>query len=378
MSDLKVLQITKFYPPHPGGIESVTCDLTVGLNERGVLCDVLCANDSRPTVIDIMKEGYRVSRMANYGNFFSTSLAPSIVSELKRRWKDYDLLHVHFPDPLSALALFLVKPKNKIVIHWHSDIIRQKKLLKIYLPLLNWVLRRADLIIGTSPQYVNASSQLRAFLPKTVSIPIGIRTDHLQYSPHSISNIKKRFGEKKLVFALGRLVYYKGFEYLIAAAREISDDAVILIGGTGGLDGKLRRLIQSEGVGTKVELLGMISPDDLGSYFKSCDLFCLPSIERSEAFGVVQLEAMALGKPVVSTNIAGSGVNWVNKNGETGITVAPKDSSALALAINRLLMDNTLYQQYAGAAYSRFNQFFRHETMVDKVMAVYEKLQGKQ
>lgn len=367
----RVLQLSKFYPPYWGGIESVTFEITEGINSMGMPCDVLVANTRLKTELDVFPKGYQVWRAANFGRLFSTSLAPALIFKLNEIKDRYDIIHVHFPDPLTAFALFVLNPKAKIIIHWHSDIIKQSFLLKFFLPLQNAVLKRAELIIGTSPLYISESLQLRNFLYKTIAIPLGSRVTD-QDTDQKTAEIKHQFEGKTILFGLGRLVYYKGFEYLIEAASILPEKYVVLIGGTGPLHEKLRSLIDSKKLSNKVFLLGKVSEFDLAAYYKACRIFCFPSTHASEAFGVSQIEAMSFGKPVVATLISKSGVPWVNEAGVSGLNVPVANPRELAKAIQLIDENETVYKQFSSGALNRYQTFFTPEKMVGTVMESYK------
>lgn len=199
-------------------------------------------------------------------------LSPAMIFRLRKIRKEYDIIHIHHPDPMACLALFLSGYKGPVVLHWHSDILKQKMLLRLYTPLQNWLLRRAKVIVGTTPVYVKESPFLENIQRKVTSIPIGI--DEMKPIPERVAQIKERYAGKKIIFSLGRLVEYKGYEYLIQAARRLTDDYVILIGGRGPLQEYLQALIDELGVADRVKLLGFIEDDDLPDYFGACDLFC--------------------------------------------------------------------------------------------------------
>lgn len=370
---MKILQLTKHYPPYFGGIESVTYDITEGINRLGYQSDVLCVNENKQDVFEQIKN-YQVWRMASWGKLMSTSISPQIIYQLERLKDDYDIIQVHFPDPMNALALFLTRPKSQIIIHWHSDIIKQNKVFRLYKPLQDWVLKRANAVVGTSHAYINSSKQLAPFIKKTVVIPIGIQDHRSGASDVIIKGIHNRFWNKKIVFSLGRLVYYKGFEYLIESARYLGEDTVVLIGGEGRLKKHLQNKIYKMGLVRKVFLLGNIPQDELGSYFEACNVFCLSSTERSEAFGVVLLEAMSFGKPIVATGIPGSGVSWVNEQGVTGFNVpvcSPKD---LAGKISLLLDQEGLYKSFCFNSRKRFEDMFTSERMVEQFIDLYKNI----
>lgn len=372
---MKVLQLTKFYPPVFGGIESVVYELAEGLNNRGIDTQVLCANLSREASSELYDGRYQVTRVGSYGKVLSTSVAPAMLGAVKSVGKEVDIIHVHLPDPLTNLALWWSRPKAKIVVHWHSDIVAQKRALKVYAPLQQWLLRRADAIIATSPPYVDSSPWLAPFKSKVFVVPIGMRDPGVQTGQTSFGDgPSKTYVGKTVIFALGRMTYYKGFEVLIRAAQRLPDDCVVLIGGDGDLLETHRNLISELKLESKVILLGRIPSDKLGEYFQRANIFCLPSIARSEAFGVVLLEAMAAGKAIVATDIPGSGVPWVNQHGVNGVNVPPDNANALASAISDLAASPELLKTYGLNARRRFLSEFTADVMVDATAGIYRKI----
>lgn len=367
---MKVLQLGKFFPPDIGGIETAMYEITEGLNKRGIRCDVLCSNSGREYREDTIN-CYRVYRTKSYGKIASTSVSPQMICKFKEIVDSYDIIHLHSPDPMANMALFLINPKRqKVIIHWHSDIVKQKFLLQFYRPLLFWMLRRADVILGTSSLYVEGSTFLKDFQDKISILPFGIKK--LDYQEEKVNKIKSKFPGKKIVFSLGRFVYYKGFEYLIRSSEYLDDSYVILLGGTGKEEQKLR--ILAKPYQNKVFFLGNIPGEELGNYYKACDIFCLPSIERSEAFGLVIVEAMSFGKPVVTTKIPYSGVSWLNQDGITGINVEPKNSEALAYTIMKICKNEALYKTMSENALMRYREHFTNDKYVDSLIQLYEKI----
>lgn len=367
---MRILQFGKFFPPHIGGMESFIFDLTEELS-RKVKCDVLCSNSKNKTTLE-NKKSYCIIRTASFGEIFSTSISPAMIWWLKKIGNKYDIIHLHFPDPMANLAYFLARPKTKLILHWHSDIIRPKKLLPFYEPLQNWLLKRAEKIIATSPNYLENSKYLKKYKTKCVPIPLGLNSKKLKINKNLVQKIKNLYNDKPIIFTLGRLIYYKGFEYLIEALKDIN--GYLLIGGSGPLRKKLEEQIEELNLKKKVILLGKIKKEELGSYYQACDLFCLPSIYKSEAFGLVQLEAMYFGKPIVSTNIPGSGVKWVNQNNITGLVVPPKDNKALAEAINKILKNPELKKKFGENAQRRFEKEFKIEAVANKIFKLYNEI----
>jgi glycosyltransferase len=238
------------------------------------------------------------------------------------------------------------------------------------------VLKRADVIIGTSPKYIQESPQLKDFVYKTVAIPLGSEVKVFENSASIEASIVKRFKGKKILFSLGRLVYYKGYNYLIEAARHISDDFVVVIGGEGPELSNLKKQVKSQKLENKVHLIGKIPQSELASWFKACYIFCFPSTFASEAFGVSQIEAMSFGKPVIATEIPRSGVSWVNAHGISGVNVKLGSATELAHAIQLLANDTKLYQKYSVGAKHRYETMFKPKQMVDAMLNQYLRLIG--
>ena len=362
---MKILHIGKFYPPYFGGIEKVNYDIVEGLNTKGIQTDVLCSNHIKGDTFSEIP--YKIYRTHTLKVIASTPL----IKTLNKIQNNYDIIHVHLPNPMANLAVFLIRSKAKIILHWHSDIIKQKKLLKLYSPLQTWLLKRADKIVITTPTYLEGSDTLKKYKNKIVCIPIGIDSKELFIEQSTLNSLKNKYKGYKIIFSLGRLVYYKGFEYLIEATKSLPNDVIILIAGIGELKEKLQEQISKHNLQDRVKLLGKIPFEELGAYYQLCDIFCLPSTKRSEAFGVVQIEAMAFGKPVISTSIKGSGVDWVNLNNVSGIIVPPKDANKLAEAIIELFTDEKKYQQLSVGAKKRYEEEFTKEKMVEGFKNLY-------
>jgi len=368
---MRVLQLGKFYPVQ-GGVEKTMFDLLTGLAESGISCDMLCAHNGAGSLEFSVAENNRVICCKTALRLYATMLSPQMVTSLRRIADSYDIIHVHHPDPMAALALWLSGYQGRVVLHWHSDIVKQKKLLWLYSPLQQWLLRRADLIVGTSPVYIAMSPLLRPFHSKCNSLPSCVSAIHPDKS--AVEVLRRRYSGKRIVFALGRLVHYKGYRYLVDAAKYLDDSYVVLIAGDGELRGELQRQIAQEGLTGKVQLLGHVPDAEKSAYYGACDVFCLSSIMKTEAFALVQAEAMSCGKPVVSCNIPGSGVPWVNADGVSGLVVEPKDSRALADAIRRITTDNALYEQLSRGGKARYQQLFTKEKMISRCLELYREL----
>jgi rhamnosyl/mannosyltransferase len=292
---------------------------------------------------------------------------------LRKFSKDKDILHFHEPFPLGVISYLLTKPKGKLVVWWHSDIIRQKKILYLYKPFILQFLKRADRIIVATAEHIESSAFLKAFKHKCEIIPFGIDVKRFQLTSNiqqEIDKIREKHGSKIILF-VGRLSYYKGIEYLIRAMKNVAGKLLLI--GQGPLGNKLREIVAEIHLENKVVFLGKLDDQEIIPYYHSCDIFVLPSVANSEAFGIVQLEAMACGKPVVNTAIP-TGVPQVSINGKTGITVPPKDTDSLAMAINTLLDNENLRERYGREALIRVQNCFTMEKMIEKVYRTYKTL----
>lgn len=372
---MKILQLGKFYPC-PGGIEAVMLDLVKGISERNIDCDMLCTHlhpGKKASIYNINPHAH-VFCAKSIMKKFSTMISPEMIFWLRRIANDYDIIHIHHPDPMAAIALWLSNYNGKVVLHWHSDIVKQKRLLSLYRPIQNWLIKRASIIVGTTPVYVKQSADLANVQDKCTFLPIGI--EPMKWDEKKVAEIKQRFPGKHIVFSLGRLVHYKGFKYLIDAARYLPNNYVVLIGGSGILKDELEQQISKNNLSRKVYLLGRISNEDLPNYYHAADIYCLSSIQKTEAFAIVQIEAMSCSRPVVATNIHGSGVQWVNADGVSGLNVPICDGHALANAIQSIINNPSLYSKYSSGAYQRFNSLFTKNRMIENCLNIYKKVLG--
>ncbi|MBV4412038.1 glycosyltransferase [Enterobacteriaceae bacterium YMB-R22] len=380
MKHIKVLHFSKFFPPAVGGIEQVAYDIVDGINQSkiGYHCDVICFNHKlgQGTIVDKECDGH-IYRIKTKKVIASAPLSFDILVKYFKIVNKYDIIHLHVPNPLATIAA-LFTCKKKIVVHWHSDIVKQRKALFFFRPFQNWMLSKADKIIVTSDKYGNESEQLKNYRHKLVTVPIGIKDPVGFEAALDLYDLKNRYKGKRVVFSLGRLAYYKGFDYLIESAQLLPDDYIVLIGGAGEHYNKLSKKIQHLNLKNKVILLGKLPAEHLMTYYQLADVFCMPSIEKSEAFGVVQLEAMANSVPVVSTQITGSGVDWVNKHGISGLTVPVKDSGALAEAIIDICGTADKHDFFSKGARARFMEHFTAKKMCDGVKILYDSFNIKE
>ena len=365
---MKILHVNKFYTPVLGGIERVVQDIAEGLEKKGYTNEVLaCGGKWRGGVEDI--NGIRVYRAGRVGMLLGMPISLSFFSLFRKRVKEADAVFLHHPFPLAFLAHLFFGRSKKLFVWYHSDIVRQRISGLLIRPMIHKVLRRANKIFVASNNLLGHSSMLRGIREKCVVIPFGIDltkfedTDAIRNEARAIHS---RYGTP-LILSVGRPVYYKGFEYLIHAMQGV--DAKLLIIGSGPLERQLKNLARELKLSESVFFLPHVP--SLLPYYYACDFFVLPSCEASEAFGIVQLEAMACGRTVINTNLR-TGVPEVNIDGETGITVPPKDSHTLHDAILKLIGDRKLCERFSMRARERVEERFRMEKFIDALAADVE------
>ncbi|HEX5726186.1 MAG TPA: glycosyltransferase [Longimicrobiaceae bacterium] len=364
---MKVLHLGKFYPPDPGGMESHVADLCAALRAH-VEVEVVVSGRGRRTVAERV-DGVPVTRVGTLASVASASFSPGMVGAIRRARAD--LVHFHHPNPPAMLAYLASGHRGPLVVTYHSDIVRQRVLGALVEPVLHAFLRRARVIIASSPEYLATSPVLRKHASRCRVIPFGIDAAALRAgSAEEAAALRARYGPR-VVLGVGRLVYYKGFDYLIRALSSVGGH--LLLAGDGPLRPALEREAAAAGVADRVTFLGSVP--DLRPYYHAADVFVLPSVARSEAFGLVQLEAMACGVPVVNTRL-GTGVEFVAPHGVAGLTVPPADAAALAGAIGRLLDDPALRAAYGRAGRERVEREFGRERMVRRTLDVYREVAG--
>jgi len=369
---MNVLMVNKLYYPVIGGVENHVRDLATSISSISYDVDirVLAANTSGKTVEEVI-DGIEVTKVANLVTVQSAPVAPSFPLWLKKLKSD--IYHFHFPYPVGELAYLTARPPGKLVVTYHSDIIRQKFLLSLYKPFLKSFLKKADRILVSSPNMVKHSPVLQEYEDKCKVAHFGIELSRFKMNKQmkeKIRHIEEEYPGKIVLF-VGRLIYYKGVKYLIEAMEDV--DAHLIIVGEGPLGSELKNLASELGISNKISFVGSISDEDLPAFYYVCDIFVLPSIARSEAFGLVQLEAQACGKPIVSTNLK-TGVPYANLDKVTGLVVPPESKDDLSRAINQLLQDSALCKKYGGAGKKRVEEEFSKEAMAKTVLEVYKEI----
>lgn len=372
---MKIIQTSKAYSPFLGGVETVVQQLAEGFVEHHQLeSRVVVCNDGRHTRHDTRK-GVSITYAGTLARLASLPISPSFPVHLLR--ETGDILHIHEPflvGPFVYLTFsWLAKKRFKrLVIWWHSDVIRQRALARIYTPLHRAILRAADAITVATPGHISASTFLGDFTSKCHIIHYGVdparfvMTHELQ---QRVLAIRQQYN-KPLVLFVGRLIYYKGAEYLVQAMHLLPDAHLIMVG-NGPLKPELETLAR-EGH-NNVTFLPPLQQQDLAAMYHACDVFVLPSVENSEGFGIVQLEAMACGKPVITSDLP-TGVTYVNVDGKTGLVVPRRQAQPLANAIQTLLENAELRQKLGAYARNRVEQAFTVEGMVKQTVNLYQSL----
>ena len=370
-----IVHLGKFSFPYRGGIESVTELAAEGAVKAGrevtiigFSKDVDDGKQNRNGILDV--------RCRCLFTVASQPLGIGYFIKAIRHGRKADIVHLHLPNMLAALAVLFLGSRARVIVHWHSDVVGKGWIARMLRSLESAVLRRATRIICTSHAYAEASHALMPFRGKVIVVPIGIKDQAPKSAidPVSKAGVEEVVAVRKIVLSVGRLVPYKGFDLLIRAARHLPGDVVIIIIGDGPLKQSLLALSKELGLSDRVVFWGRADPDVLTEFFRRATLFCLPSVQRSEAFGVVLVEAMSYGLPIVATEIAGSGVPWVNAHKVSGLNVPPNDPEALADACLRLIHDNSLRHRLSAGAQHRFKTEFTADVFVSRLLAIYDSV----
>lgn len=371
---IRILHISKYYYPYAGGIEDVCYNVVRILqNQIGVQQYVFCFNDKNQTINDAYND-ISVRRVAIKRVVSSQPISTCYKKELKDLIVSFKPTHIHFhaPNPLGAYFLMKIIPQEvKLVVHWHSDIVAQKFIYSIIKTSETKLLKRADIIIATSPDYALFSKPLNRFSAKVEVVQNVI--DPVKFAmteklKKQIAHIKQSYGNRPIILFVGRHVKYKGLKYLIESAGNVKEECIIIIGGNGSLTEKLKK---KSDLAKHVIFVGRIVDEELAAYYNAADIFVFPSITRNEAFGIALAEAMYCETPAITFTIEGSGVNWVNLKGVTGIEVENSNSALLAQAIDTLLQNNQLRETMAINAKKRIEELFIVEKIEEKIKNLY-------
>jgi glycosyltransferase involved in cell wall biosynthesis len=365
---MEILHVYKDYAPVVGGIENHVRLLAEAQAAAGHRVTVLVTSPTRFTT-EAMLGGVRVIKAARLAHVASTPLSLRLPALLHRERPD--ITHLHFPYPVGEVSQWLCGRSRRTIITYHSDVVKQQTILKLYRPLMQHVLRRADRILVSTPRYLESSPVLQALANRCEVVPYGINRQPFLNSPlEQAALVRQRYPGQRLLLFVGVLRYYKGLQYLLQAMTEV--DATLLIIGEGPMRPVLQAQARELVLGERIRFLGRLPDEALPAYYRGADMFVLPASERSEAFGLVQLEAMSSGTPVVCTEL-GTGTSYVNLNQVSGLVVPPRDPDALAKALNSLLNDESLRQRLAAGALAR-SELFDVERMLGDIERIYREV----
>jgi len=388
---LRICHLGKFYPPAPGGIEVHVKTLARGQARLGADVRVICVNHrnskstditwrglgSTPTVEET-DDGVRVTRLGRRASLSKLDVCPALPGALwKLRDEGVDVVHVHTPNPTMLLALAAMPTFNTLVVTHHSDVIAQRVLGRAFAPVERRVHDRAAMVLSTSDAYVPGSDVLKRLGPKVRALPLGLDLTPF-FAPGSGVEPWERHWRAELGtplwLAVGRLVYYKGLMTAIDALA--AAPGRLLVVGTGPLERELRARAEERGVAERIKWIGYAEPDALFGAYRAATALWFTGNARSEGYGLAQVEAMASGCPVINTAVPHSGVSWVSRHGETGLTIPVGDSAALAAASRRLVHEPGLRERLSAGAIERARVEFDGAVMARRSLELYAKAMG--
>ncbi len=359
---LRVVHVYKDYDPVLGGIENHIRVLAEAQAAAGLDAAVLVCDPGGLPVIE-RRAGVEVIRARRLATALSMPISLHQPRLLARQRAD--IVHVHSPYPLGEIAALASRHRARLVLTYHSDVLRQRRALRLYAPVLRRVLRAADRIIATSPRYVETSPWLTPVADRCRVIPLGV--DESRFTP------VREDTTAELLF-VGRLRHYKGLDVLLHALRHLEGIRLRVVG-DGPMENAWRTLARDLGLLDRVRFEGQVPDERLPRVYHESRIFVLPSTSRAEAFGTVLLEAMASGLPCITTEV-GTGSSWVVRHGETGLVVPAADVHALRAALARLLADPAAAAAMGRAGRLRVERRYREAAMVGRVLALYQELLG--
>jgi len=368
---MRVLHFYKtYYPDSWGGIEQVIRQLCVGTGRLGVSNEVLTLTPDKAGPKEIEFEGHTVHRVSMDFEIASTGFSFAAIRKLARLARKADVIHYHFPWPFMDLAHFMARIDKPSVVTYHSDIVRQKQLLRVYGPLKRRFLHSVDAVVATSPNYLASSAVLKRFAHKTRTIPFGLdKSTYPVATEQRKDKWRAQCGERFFLF-VGVLRYYKGLHILLDAMVNV--DYPVVIVGAGPIEQELKAHAQRLGL-THVQFIGAVDEDDKAALLELSYAMVFPSHLRSEAFGISLLEGAMFGKPMISSEI-GTGTTYINIDNDTGLVVAPDDPAALGAAMRTLWDDPERAAAMGRRAEARYWELFTAEKMAHSYDALYREL----
>jgi rhamnosyl/mannosyltransferase len=370
---LRILHLGKYYPPAPGGIESHVQTLARGQANLGHEVSVICVNHADSSGRDItysrwrrtrgfsqLDQGVHVNRVGRLFGINRLEVCPKLAGKIKEVSSRVDIVHLHTPNPLMLAAWLLAgEKKTPLVVTHHSDVIKQRFLQKLVAPIESRVYKSARLILSDSPSYIEGSSVLQKFKDKVDVLPLGIDLEpFINPSINEQDEARKLQAThgKPLWLMVGRMTYYKGYQVALEALSHVEGRLIIV--GNGPLEPELKAKAHRFGISDRIVWMPSVSQNQLVALYHAATALWFPSIARSEGFGLVQVEAMACGCPVINTRIPGSGVSWVSLNEFTGLTIEVSNTKALAEAAEKIANSNLKRESYSRNGKFRATEFF--------------------
>lgn len=371
---MRVLHLFKtYYPESMGGIEQVIFQLCQSCRAHGIEGEVLTLS-ANPLPERVQVGSHWVQRARLDLNLASTGFSRDALAQFRLRARHADLIHYHFPWPFMDLLHFAAGLRKPTLLTYHSDIVRQKMLLRLYRPLMHRFLSSVDAIVTASPNYLETSRVLARYRDKTQVVPYGLdRQSYPAASPDVLEGWRTRFPAGFFLF-VGVMRYYKGLHILLEACQ--NSHYPVLIVGAGPLESALREQAQRLRLGN-VHFLGALPDADKIALLQLSRALVFPSHLRSEAFGISLLEGAMFGKPMISSEI-GTGTSYINNHGETGLVVPPGDAAALRQAMDRLWVDADMAARMGAAAQQRYEQLFTAARMGQRMAEVYQQVMARQ
>ncbi|AIT08981.1 glycosyl transferase [Candidatus Francisella endociliophora] len=366
---MKILHVFKsFYPYTYGGIEKFIHELSIAMAKKyDAEIHILAMGKKNETI----KKDFYTLHFANTNlNMASTTFSFSAIKTFRELSKQIDIIHYHFPYPFADLLHMICKPKKPYIITYHSDIIKQKKLMMLYKPLMKKFLNGAEVILPTSPNYLESSEALKEIQAPKKVIPMSLNEKDYEIDEKNYQSWKKTIGFEKFFIYIGGLRYYKGLDVLIDAMKE-QDYPLVIVG-----DGNQREYLEQKAKQNNlqnIKFVGALDDKDKLSLLKLSYALVLPSNVRTEAFGLVLLEASIFAKPMITCEI-GTGTTFVNIDKQTGLVAKPNDSQDLAKNLKELWQDEQKAQEYGKNARSRFDDIFDLDKMVESYKSVYDEV----
>jgi len=390
---LNILHVGKYFAPFSGGLENYMRDAMVALAGRGIDSLALVHRHSlslrsRDETFAASGRAFQIVRTGMWARFLFTPISPAFPWHLRRLVKTArpDILHLHLPNTSAFWALLLPSARRiPWVVHWHADVITSAQgwwmslFYGLYRPFETALLKRARFIVATSPPYLASSQPLERWQSKCRVVPLGVDTGRYARDTGPADPLPESTGSSAgplHVLAVGRLTYYKGFRYLVDAVAKVADCRLSLVG-VGEQSEQLQARVASLGLQERVTFHGVLSDAELAQLMLACDCLCLPSIERTEAFGMVLLEAMYFGKATIIGDVEGSGMGWVVDDEVTGLKVKPADANALAEAIGRFAANRDEMVRMGQCGKEKFDRQFEINHAVEPLADVYRAALGR-